>query len=192
MKPKHQFLPPLQSVIFAFTRRMLDETATNAQSFAMIVAEKYLALTAPDVRNVPFKLGDDLAADMRNNGQILRRYMDGTVKSLPADLLDAWILSLPEPYRSDCERALARRRGLLPVKQTDISGTTSVDDLGELTADFGKLLKAIAPALNDGVITRADLPYAQEILDKSDALIAATMSVRGQVQNVLLSSRRAA
>ena len=58
MKPVPQFLPPRQSVIYAFTRRMLDETGANANSFAMALAEKYLALTAPDVRQVKFRLGE--------------------------------------------------------------------------------------------------------------------------------------
>jgi len=192
MKPNQQFQPPLQSVVYAFTRRMLDETATNAQSFAMVVADKYLSSTAPDVRTVPFKLGNDLANDMRNNGQILRRYMDGTVKMLPADLVDAWVSSLPEPYRGDCERALARRRGLLPVKLIDEGKPADVACLSELTSDFAKLLDAIAPALSDGVITQADMPYARQILDKSDALIAAALSVRGRVQDLLLESQRTA
>lgn len=185
MKREPHFLPPLQSVIYGFTRRMLDETATNAQSFAMVVAEKYLALTAPDVRTVPFRLGDDLAGDVRNNAQILRRYMDGTVKSLPADLIDAWVLSLPEPYRGDCERALARRRSLLPVKQVASDEIAQAVGLSELASEFGKLLEAIAPALADGQITEADLPYARQILNKSDALIAAVLSVRGRVQGIL-------
>lgn len=187
MKPMLHFLPPLQSVIFSYTRRVLDETATNAQSFAMVLAEKYLALTAPDVRSVPFRLGDDLAADMRNNAQILRRYMDGTVKVLPADLVDAWVLSLPEPYRSDCERALARRRSLLPVKQVASDETSRAIGLSELASEFGQLLEAMAPALADGKITEADLPYARQILDKSDALIAAVLGVRGRVQGILPS-----
>lgn len=185
MKPVPHFLPPMQGVIYGFTRRMLDETATNAQSFAMIVADRYLSLTAPDVRSVPFRLGDDLAADMRNNAQILRRYMDGTVKALPADLVDAWVLSLPEPYRSDCERALARRRCLLPVKQVASDETARAVGLSELASEFGQLLEAMAPALADGQITDADLPFARQILDKSDALIAAVLAVRGRVQGIL-------
>jgi hypothetical protein len=110
MKHGAQFLPPRQSVVIAYTRRMLDETAMNANTFAMAVAERYLAMVAPDVRQVPFRLGegDALVKAIKDNGQTLRRYMDGTVKSLPADLEDAWVLSLPEPYRSD---ASATSRG---------------------------------------------------------------------------------
>lgn len=185
MKPVPHFLPPLQAVIYGYTRRVFDETATNAQSFAMALADKYLALTAPDVRSVPFRLGDDLAADMRNNAQILRRYMDGTVKVLPADLIDAWVLSLPEPYRSECERDLARRRGLLPVRLAVADSVSRAIGLSELASEFGQLIEAIAPALADGHINTGDLPFARRILDESDDLIAAVLTVRRQVQAIL-------
>lgn len=185
MKPVPHFLPPLQSVIYGYTRRVFDETAMNAQSFAMALAEKYLTITAPDVRNVPFRLGDDLAADMRNNAQILRRYMDGTVKVLPADLVDAWVLSLPETYRAECERDLARRRGLLPVRLAIPESTARAVGIAELAAEFGQLLEAIAPALGNGRFDEDDLPYAQRILNESDDLIAAVLNMRRQVQDIL-------
>lgn len=185
MKPVPHFLPPLQNVIYGYTRRVFDETAMNAQSFAMSLADKYLALTAPDVRTVPFRLGDDLAADMRNNAQILRRYMDGTVKVLPADLIDAWVLSLPEPFRAECERDLSRRRGLLPVRMVVAGGAARAVGLAELASEFGQLLEAIAPALADGRVDVADLPFARRILDESDDLISAVLAVRRQVQAIL-------
>ena len=185
MKPAPHFLPPLQGVIYAYTRRVFDETAMNAQSFAMALAGKYLSLTAPDVRGVPFRLGDDLAADMRSNAQILRRYMDGTVKVLPADLVDAWVLSLPEPYRAECERDLARRRGLLPVRIAVSDPTARAVGVAELAAEFAQLLEAVAPALADGRIDGDDLPFARRILNESDDLIAAVLAIRRQVQGIL-------
>jgi hypothetical protein len=184
MKPVPHFLPPLQNVIYGYTRRVFDETAMNAQSFAMVLAEKYLALNAPDVRSVPFRLGDDLAADMRNNAQILRRYMDGTVKVLPADLVDTWVLSLPEPFRAECERDLARRRGLLPVRMVD-AGVARDVGLADLALEFGQLIEAISPALANGRIDGGDLPFARRILDESDDLISAVLAMRRQVQAIL-------
>ena len=100
MKRAPHFLPPLQSVVYGYTRRMLDETATNANSFAMDVADRYLATVAPDVRTVPFKLGegDALLSAMKANGQTLRRYMDGTVKSCAT-----WGQALADGRVSPCE-----------------------------------------------------------------------------------------
>jgi hypothetical protein len=186
MKREPQYLPPRQSVIYGYTRRMLDETAVNANSFAMAVAERYHTLVAPDVRHVKLRLGDgdELFRAMENNGQVLRRYMDGTVKVLPADLEDAWVSALPEPYRSDCERDLARRRGHLCVR-LDQAGTNVVQGVGELTTEFGELLCAFAPALADGRINAADVKYALQILNKSDDLVSAILSVRRAISTLL-------
>lgn len=186
MKRARQFLPPRQSVVYSYTRRMLDETATNANSFAMAVAERYHQLVAPDVRQVNLRLGegDALSRAMDANGQILRRYMDGTVKVLPADLEDAWVLALPEPYRSDCERDLARRRGHLCVR-LETGDESAVSGVAQISTEFGELLGAIAPALADGRINEADRVHALQILNKSDDLISAVLSVRRSITALL-------
>lgn len=184
MKQKPQYLPPRQTVIYGYTRRMLDETNMNAQSFAMAVAEVYLRTTAPDVRCVPFTLDDDLAHAMKANAQTLRRYMDGTVKVLPADLEDAWMLALPEPYRSNCERDLARRRGLLPIRVAECPAG-QVASLATITHEFSELVGALAPAMHDGQFTEADRIYAKRILNESDDVIAAVVSLRRQITAIL-------
>lgn len=181
------FQPPRQTVVYGYTRRMLDETATNANTFAMEVAEGYLANTAPDVRQVPFRLGegDELLKAMKNNSQILRRYMDGTVKALPADLEDAWLMALPEPYRSDCERDLAQRRGRYSMRQLDPTESGQVVGLGALMTEVGGLCDALAPAVADGVINRDDLPHARRILSKSDDVITAVLGFRKCITDLL-------
>lgn len=187
MKGARQFLPPRQSVIYAYTRKMLDDTACNYTTFAMMVADAYLAMTAPDVRQVKLRTGEgaDLIKAMDNNAQIIRRYMDGTVKTLPADLEDAWVMSLPDPYRSDCERDLARRRGVLPVKLASTTEASEAMGIATLAAEFGQLLAALAPALADRRIDEADLPHARKILDESDDLLSAVIAVRRKVQGLL-------
>lgn len=192
MKRGPHFQPPRQSVIYAYTRRMLDETATNANSFAMTLAENYLDLVAPDVRNVPFRLGDgdELPKAMKNNAQILRRFMDNTVKVLPADLEDAWVMSLPEPYRSDCERDLASRRGVLPVRLPEASERGEAIGLAQLMTEYGQLLEALAPALADGRISVADLPHLRKIVNESDDVIGKVMALRHCAQVVLDGERR--
>jgi hypothetical protein len=185
MKPARQFLPPRQSVVYGHTRRMLDQTATNYQSFAMALADSYLSSVAPDVRGVPFRLGDDPSADMKHNAQILRRYLDGTVKALPADLEDAWVMALPEPYRGECERDLSRRRGLLVVHQLQTDEAGEAVGLARLLLEFGQFVEALGPALADGRISEADAQFARRILNESDDLISAVLSVRRQVQNIL-------
>ncbi|MBB1061902.1 hypothetical protein [Marilutibacter spongiae] len=187
MKLAPHFLPPRQSVVYGYTRRMLDETATNANSFAMAVAEHYLATVAPDVRHVPFKLGegDALLAAMKANGQTLRRYMDGTVKVLPADLEDAWVMALPEAYRSACERDLAKRRGRLSIAAIEDAPHAPAVGMAALATEFAQLVEALAPALADGKLNADDLPHAKRILNESDDLMAALLGMRRQVTALL-------
>lgn len=176
MKARPHFLPPRQSVIYAYTRRMIDESAMKAETFSMHLADIYLALVADDVRGVPLKLGntDELGKAKKHNGQIVRRYMDGTVKVLPADLEDAWLLALPEPYRSECERELAKRRGRMsfpcvdgPGEETGAIGAV-LSEAGELCAEWGKIVA-------DGRITQAEF---LKLVNESDDVIAAVMRLR--------------
>lgn len=187
MKPVRQFLPPRQSVIYGYTRRMLDETATNANSFAMEVAERYLARVAPDQRQVKFRLGegDDLLSAMRNNGQILRRYMDGTLKVLPADLEEAWVLALPDPYRSECERELGRRRTFYPVRVLESAAGAEAAGMAQLATEVGQLFEALSHALADGRVDEQDLPHVGRILDETDDVIAAVLAIRRRFQSLL-------
>lgn len=178
MKDVRQFLPPRQSLIYAHTRRMLDATACNYTTFAMQVAEKYLAMTAPDVRQVKLRTGEgaDLIRAMENNAQILRRYMDGTLKTLPADLEDAWVLSLPEPYRVDCERDLARRRGMLAVAMPAPDGL-QVASVATLMGNYANLVHALAPAIEDGRFGPEDLPHRRAIEAAGRDVIAAVIGI---------------
>jgi len=188
MNPEHHFLPPRSVVIFGATRRMLDSTALCVRKFASRVSEAYAERVAPDQRQVPFRAGvtlDDLCRAERHNAQIVSRYMDGTVKSLPADLEDAWVCALPEPYRAECERELARRRGNLAVRIAPVSEAGDAVTLGRLMVEVGELVDALAPALADGRLTAADLPHARRILNESDDVIAAVLGLRRQVQALL-------
>lgn len=182
MKDARHFLPPRQSVIYAHTRRMLDATKFNYASFAMAVAERYLEMTAPDVRQVAMRTGEgaELIKAMEDNAQVLRRYMDGKVRKLPADLEDAWVLSLPDPYRSDCERDLARRRGMLAVPMPNDDGL-QVASVATLFQEYGELLQAIAPAVADGKFGPEDRPYAKAIDEKGDDVIAAVIGIKREM-----------
>lgn len=188
MKRESHFLPLRSAVIYGHTSAMINASALCVRKFAMRVAEQYMALVAPHQRQAKFRWGvtlDDLAKAEVHNAQILSRYMDGTVKVLPADLEDAWVLALPEPYRSECERDLARRRGVLPVKVMDQTEAAEAVGMGDLAREFGQLFEALSPALADGRITEADLPHARKILNESDDLIAAVLSVRREITALL-------
>lgn len=177
MKARPQFQPPRQSVIYAYTRRMLDETAMDATTFAMHVAERYVTTTAPDVRQVKLRLGEgaELIRAMDNNGQILRRYMDGTVKTLPADLEDAWLLAMPEPYRSHCERDLARRRGRYSFELPHGGGGEDFAAIGEVMKQSGELFSEWGKAVADGELSDAEFSRVEKEIDD---VIASLLALR--------------
>jgi|GEM_PF-218531 len=190
MKPGTQFLPSRQQVIYGYTHRLLNETATNANSFAMQVAENYHAMTAPHMRDkkvVPLRLGegDELLEAAKANGQALRRYLDGTVKTLPADLEDAWVLSLPEPYRSGCERDLAARRGILPVQLAHIEPGADTAGVGQLMTEFGDLVSSMTPVLADGVIDERDRPHARKVIDSCHDVMIAVVTLQRRFVELL-------
>lgn len=188
MKPAPHFPKPRSAVVFEHTRRMLAATNLCVRKFAMHVAEQYVALVAPADRLVPFRLGVsdlELFKAERHNAQQLGRYMDGTLKALPADLEDAWVLALPEPFRSECERELAARRGRYAEKRLTADSAGNAAGLVELSREFGELVQALAPALADGRLDADDLPHARRILTESTDLIAAVLSVQRQVSELL-------
>ncbi len=187
MKHAPHFLPKRQDVIYGFTQQMLRDTGTNRRSFAMAVADLYLQLVAEDDREVPFRitLGGDGEADKKHNGQILGRYLDGVVKTLPANLEDAWVLSLPEPYQGNCERELCRRRGVLPIRLDSIDAARATAGVGELVSDFGDLMAAISPAVADGVIDERDRPHAPLIVNEAYDMLIRLVTFLKSVQRVM-------
>lgn len=184
MKPKYQFKPPRQAVIYAHTRKMIDTTALCVRKFSTCVAEKYIELVAPEFRQVPFRWGvtvDDMFKAERHNAQIIARYMDGTVKALPADLEDAWVQALPQPFLDECERELAQRRDHVVIKlnrQADSSGAVSI---GDMLKEMGQLCDAMAPAMADNRLTAEDRKYAERILNEADDMIGAVIRLRDQI-----------
>lgn len=190
MKPKSQYLSPRQAVIYAHTRKMIDTTALCVRKFSTCVAEKYIELVAAEFRQVPFRWGvtvDDIFKAEKHNAQIIARYMDGTVKALPADLEDAWVLALPQPFRDECERDLARRRDLLIVKIDPVhpGGLSGPVDIGTLLLETGQLCEALAPAMRDNALTPEDQKHAVRILNEAEDLIGAALRLRDQVRPLL-------
>ncbi len=187
MKHATHFLPKRQTVIYAFTEQMLRDTGSNRRSFAMAVADMYLNRLAEDDREVPFRItrGGDCDADKKHNGQILGRYLDGVVKTLPSNLEDAWVLSLPEPYRSNCERELGRRRGFLPIRLDAIEESCDTAGVGQLMTDFGELVAALSPAVADGVIDEKDRPYARRIINGTDDMLISLVTFRKSLLKVI-------
>lgn len=191
MKREPQVLPPRQTVIYAITERMLRETGSNRRSFAMAVAEVYLAITPEDHRSHAFRItqGPRAEDDKKANGQILGRYLDGTVKTLPVDLEDAWVLALPQPYREECECELAARRGMLAVRMPQTPAGTFAS-MGPLFKRYSSLVDALSPAVADGRLCPEDRVYAPRIKREGRALITAILALECELDEAVYGEAR--
>jgi hypothetical protein len=188
MKPARHFPPLRSAVVFEHTRRMLHETSLCVRKFAMRVTEEYMSSVEPDLRQVPFRYGvtgDDLFKAEKHNGQIINRYLDGTVKNFPADLEDAWVRALPSPYHEQLEAELSSRRGLLAVKRLAPGEGSRAVGLSDMAREFGEAVESLAPILADGRIDANDAPYVKRFLRESDDLIATVLGVRKQLTDLL-------
>jgi hypothetical protein len=177
MKPAPHFLPPRSAVIYAHTRKMIDSTSMCVRKFATALAEQYIALVPVDLRTVPFRWGvtlDDLMKAEKHNAQIVGRYMDGTVKVLPADLEDAWVLALPEPFRSACERDLAARRGRVSFA-VPACDTAEAEVIAPVLKEAGELCAVWGQVISDRRITRDEV---MRLVRESDDVLAAVMQLR--------------
>ena len=146
-----QFREPRSAVLIRFSQLAIRRTGTNRRKFSTEVAEQYQKMISPGERIIAFYAGttcDAICAAEKKNDQIIRRMMDGSVK-MPADIEDAWIAAIPEPFRSNCRAELAARDGLAVLPEIHRGGVVGANAIADLTAQFSTTLKAVAPVLAD-------------------------------------------
>lgn len=156
----------------------IRNTSVTWESYGQNVAEIYCRAVPPEFRCMEFTLVGDSFRQMKNNGQLVKRSLDGTTR-LPVDLEESLLFALP-PARMEALRAeLAGRFGLLPVPK--LSGATLADrtvSVGKLAKESGEALKAM------GELLAADVPGPQH----QEALAAAVKEV-GEMAAMAVSVR---
>lgn len=168
--------------VFRHTRQMLHERRISMGTFGQSVVEQYHARTQPDARVVEFKAAGDPFDVAKANAKKLERYMDGDVNArLPADLEEAWVFALMEPYRSTCLHDLAARYGMLDARLPEGTPVGDVQNLGRLTRELGATLDAMAPILEDGRIGPEDRALVPDALLHVDAILAQATAMRARL-----------
>ena len=170
------------------TRAAIGGSNLDVNAFGMRVAAKYLA-DVPVLDRVTKFVAiegdvDSMTRAKIRNGEIAMRYIKGEVK-FPCDLEEAWVDSLPEPWRGDLIRDLAQRYGLLGARKADITPQQHWACLADLLADAGRTTQALAPMYADGRLTREDAPFAQRALAEIQRMQADLASMEAQVRAVL-------
>lgn len=155
------------AVIVGYAERAIRETDLGLNSFAMAVVPRYRSLVPKHQQHIGFSNKPDVVDAARVDGQKLKRFIDGTNR-LPAELEEAWVLSLPEPYRRDCIRELAWRYGLVgafaePVLEA--TGKLKPECLARLTKEFSEVVSAAGAAIGAGLNEAGRAQAAKELRD---------------------------
>ncbi len=187
MNAEIQSREPRSQVIFRYTNDVLRHTALCRRKLAARIADAYMERIAPGERIVEFHTGtttDQLIAAEQANAQLVARFMQGLVK-LPADLEEAWVSSLPEPYREECLRELVRRHGFLAAKPPSEGKGAGLAGIADLAREFAQTLEALAPIFADGLIDANDRPHLKKALKETTDMMAALVSLQAQLTAAL-------
>lgn len=185
---------PRSRTVLRHTRKAIADDVLRVLPFSEAVAARYLADTPADLRSVNLReQGDTLDTALKAqkaNGQVIDRLIQGVVRAFPADLEDAWVQSLPEPYRQHCEQDLAARRGHLPVQdpRTTTAPAQQTADLGALLAEMGETATTLAPIFADGMVDAADLPHIGPALEQLGDLLTKSLQLHQRLTSVLIDA----
>lgn len=162
----------------------LNETRTSMESYAMDVRQAYHDATEETARDVRFHAGGDAYKDMRANGQIVRRFLEGNPR-MPVDIEEALVEALPASRRDALLTELAARYGLLPAQIPQPGPVGEAGSIAGLMKQTGEVIEAMAPMLEDGVIDNRDLPFAKHALAQINEAMAELMSLQARVVEIL-------
>lgn len=170
------------AVLFAHVSAMLRHTGATRDDFGDDVAQRYMARTPLHARVLQFhqhQRGANPYEVKDANGQLLFRMLDpaGPVR-MAADVEEAVVLSLPQPYRDACLRELAGRVGLMATPEPAATGDVAATGMGALSTAFGEAVIAMAHTLADGQLCPADAQQAPVVVRELDDLIARATSLR--------------
>ena len=130
---------------------------TTMRRYAGDVATRYINTVPLHARQLPLQITRDPIADERHNAQVVARWLDGTVR-MPVEAEESLVLSLPEPFRAECQRELAERLGLLAAPLPSKDGARATVTTADLLRETGELMLALSPLFADGKVDAGDLP----------------------------------
>lgn len=169
--------------VLRHVKLLTRRTRISLEKFSELVVEAAQQRLPHDATD--FKLDGDVFERMAANGQKIARWMNPEVSARPSvDAEDVLVLALPEPFRSDCERDLAMRRGRISL-ELPAGSVAGLTHAGDLLRECGEALQALSVPFADGVIDERDDP---EALDRAEREL---MDVEGRVQMLLAMIRMA-
>lgn len=182
MTPVHE--ESRSQVVQRHVTRYLNETRTSMESFAADVASHYCSATPAAVRDIRFHSGGDAYKDMRANGQLVRRFLEGNPR-MPVDIEESMVGALPVDRRAALVGDLAARYGLLAAPIPVPGRSATACSAGRLMKETGEAIEAIASLLDDDVIDDRDRPQARHVLQQINEAMAELVAFRDRITAVL-------
>lgn len=159
---------------------------TTMRRYAGDVATRYINTVPLHARQLPLQITRDPIADERHNAQVVARWLDGTVR-MPVEAEESLVLSLPEPFRAECQRELAERLGLLAAPLPSKDGARATVTTADLLRETGELMLALSPLFADGKVDGADLPNARRAIRECDDVLGRLTTLRAELTTLLLA-----
>lgn len=165
---------------------MMDATGLAAHKFAERVAENYVRLVPEEKRKTALRVAAPNDSEgylklLDSNYRMVKRWMAGEV-IFPADVEEAWLESLDQPFRNACVFELCVRFGVLPVL---INVDADVTRLAEFMRDEADAIMALAPIFADGGIDDQDRPYAKKAIQTLRRVASDCAGMIGQLETIL-------
>jgi hypothetical protein len=182
---------PRSRTLLRHTRQAIKDGRLKVLPFSEAVSARYLADVQPEDRAINLRedgeTADSALKAKKANHQIIDRFLDGTVKTFPADLEDAWVASLPQPYRQRCERELSARRGFVPVVEPKACDAPAqqAGELSDLLREVGETTARLAPIFADGTVDSNDLPHIVPALEELGDLLMSTLQLQRRLTKVI-------
>lgn len=159
---------------------------TTMRRYAGDVATHYLNTVPLHARQLPLQITRDPIADERHNAQVVQRWLDGAVR-MPVEAEESLVLSLPEPFRAECQRELAERLGLLAAPLPSKDGARATVTTADLLRETGELMLALSPLFADGKVDAGDLPNARRAIRECDDVLGRLTTLRAELTTLLLA-----
>lgn len=185
MTQQRQYRAPLAAVIFDFTTQAIRNSHHDDASFAAEVAERYMEMVAPNERTTQFHVGTDADSIVKagaRNAKLISRFRDGTTK-LPADLVEAWVTALPEPYSLDCRRELSRRNGFIGARIPEGTPAAQLLCSGRVMVEFGEAMQAMAALHAGGPDNGEAVERLERALKEFEDLVSEAVTMKTSLRN---------
>ncbi len=165
-------------------QRALDETPFTLDDFTERLAASYCDLVPEHARRVALtKLSTDMphreyASEMVRMRKTVQRYMDPDGLDPKADIEEAWVQALPQPYSDECRHALVRRHNCMGIDT--LVAESSSDELravAEAMSRGADLFHRMSQMMADGHLGPEDIDLAPEAIEAGQDLAAKAMRV---------------